>query len=200
VSTVVKSMFVSLGAVLPPVGPCDEGGDCSQPVMVPSTVMADGVLAGTWSVRIEDAVTDAVVCDDHGLEVACLIPARLQREPPHPYRVAIDLAGETSLSVGAGTMGEFTLLTLNSTGLAPVTDGYYHCDHPHADPSGNLYCTAATQWAHVVALDRASVQFSPIDVALTTTPDTGAGIVPPYLAPDALTFAARVWDAGDEGL
>jgi len=206
ISKLVKSTFVNQGTVEPPVGPCDAGGDCSQPAMMPSAMMSDGVLAGTWTVKVEDALTDAIVCDEQSLEVTCSIPPRLQGEAPHPYRIAIDLAGETSVSVGTGTMGEFTTpalnypgLALSYTGLAPVTDGYYYCDRPLSH-LGTMYCAAATQWAHVVALDRASVQFNPIDVALTASPDTGAGIVPPYLAPDALTFAARVWDLGDEGL
>ncbi|MEO8548722.1 MAG: hypothetical protein ABI678_02065 [Kofleriaceae bacterium] len=198
ITKLVKSTFVDLGAVTPPAGSCDDSGDCSRPAMVPSAMMTDGVLAGTWSTKIEDALTGAVLCDDHGLAVNCVIPARLQGEAPHPYRVVIDLAGETSLSVGAGT-GEFTSSTLSYTGLAPVTEGFYYCDNPHTQ-NGVAYCLHATQWAHVVVLDRASVSFSPIDLALTTTPDGGAGIVPPYLAPDTLTFGARVWDAGDEGL
>lgn len=191
----VKSAYVRIGAATLEPGPCDDTG-CDQPSIEPTGIMSDGVLAGTWSLTIEDAVSGDAICDDHGLAVACVIPARLENEPAHPYRAVVRLGNESSLSVGAGT-SEFTAATVSYTGLAPVQ--FYRCDEIRP-AAGHTYCHAASTYAHVVALDRASVQFSPIDMQMRTAAGMAAGIVPSYLAPGALTFGARAWDAGDEGL
>jgi hypothetical protein len=174
----------------------------------PVATSVSGPLVATWSMRIVDETGLTIVCHNqdaspqHPASVedidGCTVPARAANAAPHKYSLVLAMSTATSIAppMGSGPYGEFTMTALDYTGSPPDAYGVQECTS-RTGP----FCTVRTFYQHVVALDKAHIDFNSIALALQTQPDSTAALEPvgSYTAP-GLTIPAQSWDAGDKAL
>jgi hypothetical protein len=180
--------------------------DCAPPHYVTTYGSTAKPLAGLNTLVVTDDLTGNNLCvSDPGADLTCTVPARSPGEAPHGYHLLLDHSRETSIDhpndlFGAG---EITIGTTSYTAeRLPNVD---RCTHmlPHTNPNTGItgvYCVQTTSFAHLIAMDKARIDFEAM--AFTISASTGAAVpeVVPYLPATSLTFPAGTWDAGDKGL
>jgi len=197
--TAVDTWVVAAAADIP-AGDCSTNTACARPSIPTVSTPSSAPLAATWSINIVDETQNTTLCSATSLDVTCTIPARAADQIPEAYVVQIFVGSIDPLRVGGAldVNSEWTAGSYGSyTGTAPGATTYY-CDtiKPHLS---DLYCTQASQRQHILALDRATIAFDAIPLALLTYASDN-GSAPSYLAPSALAIPAQTWDAGDKGL
>ena len=200
VSTMAVDTWVTIGSTPVIVGDCSTSSACDKAVVSTSSTPSTAPLAATWSIVVLDGNDDSTVCSATALNLTCTIPARAANQAPHSYRVKLVVGGINALRVGAvlDLNSEWTAGTFGIyTGTAPGAI-QYNCVGPILI-HGVTYCKSATQVQHIVALDRATVEFDAIDMSLLTYASS-TGAAPSYLPANALVFPAKTWNAGDKEL
>lgn len=175
---------------------------CASHALTSTTTPSAGVLAsGAWHLHVVDEATGSQVCAPSGLEATCLLPPRAAGAPPHAYRVvgSVDALADLWPAV-AGPFAEYSVLGRSYTGLAPVTVS--RCDARSVTTVGltQHYACAYSTYAHLIALDAATLAFDPFALAYQASPGQGVPLAALPYAPAPQTSGALTWSAGVEVL
>lgn len=199
VTATVVDTWVNIGSTPVIVGSCDTTNACDKAVVSTSSTPSTAPLTAAWNFVVLDGSDDSTVCSASGLNLSCTIPPRAANQPPHSYRMRLFVGGVKALHVGGplDPNSEWTAGTWGYTGVAPGAL-QYNCNGPVLI-HGVTYCRNASQFQHIVALDRATIDFGAIAMSFTTYASS-TGVVPTYMPSNALALPSWTWNAGDEGL
>jgi hypothetical protein len=201
--------YVDLGVTTAMVGCTDEGLDACA--TLPSTATAyltsQGVLDGTWTLRVVDDATGTSTCAAtfDQLPLHCTLPARGPATAPHGYHLVLGLtkAGTiTPIHDPASPIADYTAGAVSYTGVAsqPRTN----CDQPRSRTINGqtaYWCAATHHYAYITALDQAQLALDAINFDMTSSVGTQGTADPlAYLTIGSLTLPATTWDAGNKGL
>ena len=187
----------------------DPGCDAPKPPAEVKTSTAVPLAAG-WTLRVIDVASSTAICgadgDGTSTTLSCTIPARPANAAPRSYRAVLAMS-EASIAPTTSVFasyGEYSVAattgTLLYTGTSADTSQACTLKHSITNPhTGVTYitCTQQTTYAHIIALDKAHIDFDAINFTMTSSVGEPAM---PIVPASALVFAAHSWDAGDAGL
>ena len=171
-----------------------------------SPIPTSGPLAATWNAHVVDTATGTIICHNpDGASPAsaidgCVLPARSANEPPHAYALVLAMSGASVLdpdSTGTLAVAEQSFTTPAGEAVAytgTLSNGRHSC-------TGFKNCTDDLWIELAEQLDRAHIDFSPVQLTMQTAPDATASLesIGTYATP-SLSIGAQSWDAGDAGL
>ncbi len=183
------------------LGSCDVV-NCEIYDLAPTSGASAGPLSGVSTLTVVDDASNATVCfATQGADLTCTIPARSAAEAPHGYHLVLDRTSERSIDHANDTHGQAELTLGSVTYTAERLADFTSCTHTHILQSTlQMYCNEVTTYAHIIAVDKAKIDFNAIPMTLSASTGTETPELVPYLAASALTFPAKTWDAGDKGL
>jgi len=177
---------------------CNNGG-CA------ATVPADPADSATSGPVGQNSMTVGLIDEETGdFLLDTTIPARGPNDPPHAYRVVAYLGQLAQLRAPSTAVpGEFSLLGLGYTGLAPgapitvCTETVEICKSLGCFES----CSRAETYQRMVALDHATLAMDSVSIDLRTSlSPSQAGMTPSYVPASAFSVGAISWDSGDDDL
>ena len=186
----------------------DPGCDSPKPpaALATSTAVA---LTAAWTLRVIDVASATAICgidsDNIGTTLSCTIPARLANEGPRAYRAVLAMS-QTSIAPSTNVFaayGEYSVAattgTVMYTGTYADTSQACTLHRTITNPKTQVVytsCSQQTTYSHVIALDKAHIDFDAIHFSMLSSVGEPAMPVVPVAS---LTFAAHSWDAGDAG-
>jgi len=174
--------------------------DC-EPLTYPTiSGSSSGPLSGSSYLAIVDDANNSTLCfASQGDDLACTIPARTTTEAPHGYHLILKRANEKSIDHPNDNFGQAEIVINATTYTAERLLDVVHCTKTHAHLD-TLYCAQTTTYAHIIAVDKARIDFDTITMTISASTGAATPELVPYLSASTLTFPAKTWDAGDAGL